>query len=943
MRIRHTMHIRHSMTIRHTMAIREMVRAGVAMAAIGLAAGTAAVGPLAGAAAAAQEWDVQLPADAGSYPTGDLFISNLEALHTAAGPVLEGVSILIREGIIEGIGADLVAPEGVRVIDGTGLTAMPGIVDEHSHTALVAGNEGTAPIVPEVQVLDALTTEDFGIYRALSGGVTTARIMHGSSNPIGGQSAVIKMRWGMDATEQLLLPGAPRFVKFALGENVTRKAAPPGANSRFPMSRAGVEAIYVEAFTAAQAYRAEWDRFRENPAAFPVPPRRDLRLEALVDIMEGRIRIHAHSYRADEILMLIRVAERFGFRIDVFTHVMEGYRVATEMAEHGAAGSTFSDWWQYKLEAYESIPHNAAIMHQHGVLTAINSDIPSLQPFMHREIVKPVKYGGVSELEALQMLTLFPARMMYLDDRVGSLEEGKEGDVVLLDGSPFDSFSRIEKTIVDGIVYYDVDDEQGTRGEPVRAVTDLVAPPATPRTSTPGDGPDSAGGPGPRVGPEPGDGSDSGAGIVSGANGTSVAPGTNGEAPPTSAAAQEAATALVGGTVHTVSGGTIPDGVVLIRDGTIEAVGTRSEVQIPADAARVEVAGRHIYPGMVDPFTTLGLFEFGAVGQATDIGEIGDYNPHIRALAAVNTYYPSLNVARANGITTVQTAQGGGVVRGTGSVIQLNGGDTFEKVAVAAEASLVVDLPSGPEGDDDEEPELDASAMEDLVDLFERAVAYGANPSTSDDPTAPFEANTWGGEAVLLDALQPALRGEVPVFFSVDTAWEIRTLFVFLDTFPTIDAVVLGGREAYRVASGLAARSILVILTGTLQAPADRDVAVTSGYRNAGLLHQAGVTVSFSTASDADVRNLPYHAALSVGFGLPEDAALRGVTLGPAEALGLGDLMGSIAPGKRADLLVTDGSPLQSLTRIERMWVGGLEVDPRANKHNRLWEAFRGR
>lgn len=910
------------MRIWHTMTIRRTARAGLAIAAIGLFSATRAT---------AQEWDVQLPADRGSYPTGDLFVRGLEAVHTAAGPVLEGVSILIRDGIIEGIGADLTAPEGVRVIDGTGLTAMPGIVDEHSHTALVAGNEGTAPIVPEVRVLDALTTEDFGIYRALSGGVTTARIMHGSSNPIGGQSAVVKMRWGMDATEQLLIPGAPRFVKFALGENVTRKGAPTNANSRFPLSRAGVEAIYVEAFTAAQAYLAEWNRFRENPGAFPVPPRRDLRLEALVDIMEGRIRIHAHSYRADEILMLIRVAERFGFRIDVFTHVMEGYRVATEMAAHGAAGSTFSDWWQYKLEAFESIPHNAAIMHQHGVLTAINSDIPSLQPFMHREIVKPVKYGGVSELEALQMLTLFPARMMYLDDRVGSLEEGKEGDVVLLDGSPFDSFSRVEKTIVDGIVYYDVDDEEGTRGEPVRAVTDIVAAPATPRTSTPGDGPDA------------GDGSDSGAGAAPAANGVNGTPGANGGTRPRPPAAQEAATALVGGTVHTVSGGTIPDGVVLIRGGTIEAVGTRSEVRIPADAARVEVAGRHVYPGMIDPFTTLGLLEFGAVGQATDIAEIGDYNPHIRALAAVNTYYPSLNVARANGITTVQTAQGGGVVRGTGSVIQLNDGDTFEKVAVAPAASLIVDLPSGPEGDDDEEPELDASAMEDLVDLFERAVAYGANPSTSDDPTAPFEANTWGGEAVLLEALQPALRGEMPTFFSVDTAWEIRTLFVFLDAFPAIDAVVLGGREAYRVASGLAARDIPVILTGTLQAPGDRDVAVTSGYRNAGLLHQAGVAVSFSTASDADVRNLPYHAALSAGFGLPEDAALRGVTLGPAEALGLGDLMGSIGPGKRADLLVTDGSPLQSLTRIERMWVGGLEVDPRANKHDRLWEAFRGR
>ena len=525
------------------MSIRQLVCAGLAIAAIGLLGATPA---------AAQEWDVQLPADQGSYPTGDLFVRGLEAVHTAAGPVLEGVSILIRDGIIEEIGAGLTAPDGVRVIDGTGLTAMPGIVDEHSHTALLAGNEGTAPIVPEVRVLDALTTEDFGIYRALSGGVTTARIMHGSSNPIGGQSAVVKMRWGMDATEQLLVPRAPKFVKFALGENVTRKGAPTNANSRFPLSRAGVEAIYVEAFTAAQAYRAEWDSFRENPGAFPVAPRRDLRLEALVDIMEGRIRIHAHSYRADEILMLIRLAERFGFRIDVFTHVMEGYRVATEMAEHGAGGSTFSDWWQYKREAFDAIPHNAAIMHQHGVLTSINSDIPSLQPFMHREIVKPVKYGGVSELEALQMLTLNPARMMYLDDRVGSLEEGKEADVVdvvLLDGSPFDSYSRVEKTIVDGVVYYDAEDEEGTRGEPVRAVTDVVAPPATPRTSTPDDGPEPSDGPGPEAGVSPGPN------------------GASGEAAPRPATTQEAATALVGGAVHTVSGGTIPDGVVLIRAG----------------------------------------------------------------------------------------------------------------------------------------------------------------------------------------------------------------------------------------------------------------------------------------------------------------------------------------------------------------------------------------
>src|SRR5690606_33673808 len=263
-------------------------------------------------------------------------------------------------------------------IDGRGYTAMPGIVDEHSHIAMGGGtNEGTAPVVPEVRVIETLDPSDFAIYQALSGGVTTAQILHGSANPIGGQGATIKTRWGLTDAFQLLIGDAPRTVKFALGENVTQKNRSTPTD-RFPASRAGVEAVYDQAFTAAQEYRDAWAAYRRNPRGQQAP-RRDLRLEALVDIMEGRIRVHAHSYRSDEILMLMRVAERYGFRIDAFTHVLEGYRVADELARHGAAASTFSDWWMYKLEAFEATPWNAAIMHDRGVLTSLNSDIPWLQ------------------------------------------------------------------------------------------------------------------------------------------------------------------------------------------------------------------------------------------------------------------------------------------------------------------------------------------------------------------------------------------------------------------------------------------------------------------------------------------------------------------------------------------------------------------------------------
>ncbi len=903
------------------------------------------------APAGAQErpnYDVQLPEGRGSYPTGDLFIANLDTVWTAAGAPIAGASILIRDGIIRAIGMDLRAPNNMLVIDGTGLQAMPGIVDEHSHVAMAATNEGSAPVVPEVRVLDALDAESFGIYQALSGGVTTARVMHGSSNPIGGQSAVIKMRWGMDRAEQLLIPGAPRFVKFALGENVTRKGARQNALSRFPRSRPGVEATYVEAFTAARAYRAAWAEYEQNRNAFRVPPRRDFRLEALVDIMEGRIRIHAHSYRSDEIIMLMRVAERFGFRIDVFTHVLEGYRVAREMAEHGAAGSTFSDWWQYKREAFDAIPYNAAIMQRRGVLVALNSDIPSLQPFMYLEIQKPIKYGGVSQLDALRMLTLNPARMMYIDGKVGSLEEGKEGDVVLLTASPFNSYARVEKTIVDGIVYYDASDESDTRDEPFNAFPERSA--ATPTAASTA---------GPRA---------------------SLA---DRDVPP--ASEQEEVVALVGGTVHPVSGPRIDVGTVILVGGRIQAVGSVADVSVPDGATRIDVGGKHVYPGMIDPLTTIGLFEFGQVGQATDQSEIGVYNPNIRTIVGVMPYYPSLNVARANGITTVLTAQTSGMVSGTAAVIGFNDGDTWEQVAVKREAAIVVDFPAPREGggdaenwrdlldaadlhggaahttsafvlaaetearwrgqdeDEDEEaqPELKGRRMEGLVEFFRRARVFTANPSVSDDPTAPFESNLWGGERVLLEAMGPAMRGEMPVFFKAESEWQIRTLFVFADSFPEIRPVVVGGTEAWKVADELATRRIPVIVTSAYSPTRNRDESVNANFRNASVLEAAGVTFAFGTGSDANVRNLPYHAAHSIAFGLTPDGGLRAVTLSPAEILGID--AGRLEPGARADIIVTDGDPLQILTTVEMMWVGGRQVDPRDNKHQRLYEQFRDR
>lgn len=875
---------------------------------------------------------VQIEPGTVPVPRGTLFIENLDAVWTANGQVLENVSIVISDGIIREIGPNAKAPRGAQIIDGRGLTAIPGLVDEHSHIALDRGtNEGSAPIVPEVRVIDALNPDHYGIWQALSGGVTTALILHGSANPIGAQGAIIKTRWGMDDSRKLLVEGAPRTVKFALGENVTQKnwEANP---LRYPASRAGVEAIYVQAFTAAQEYRDAWAAYRKNPKAFKVPPRKDERLEALVDILEGRIRVHAHSYRSDEILMLLRIAERFGFEIDVFTHVLEGYKVADELREHGAGASTFSDWWQYKLEAYDAIPYNATILHRKGVLTSLNSDLPWLQASMVYEFNKPVKYGGVSKEEALRMLTLYPARQLRIDDKVGSLEVGKHGDVVLLSGDPFDVYSRVEKTIIEGIVYYDRSAEAERRGEPVRALPHYPRPVVAKSSPPP----------------------------------TTSEPRTY-----RYTADPDQVVALVGATVHPVSGPAIENGVVVVRGGRIESVGAAGHVAIPPGAKTIDLRGKHVYPGMINPITTLGMEEINAVRASVDTYEAGDFNPHVRALAAVHPHSVAIPVVRANGITAVMSSLNTGVIQGMGSVIQLTG-DTPERMEIEGRAALVVELPvQRPRrsfgGHEDEEhddlghwhggasgfaplpPEtpngagtLEGPKMKELIALFERATLYAKHASSSDDPTARFEAQARGGSDILLEAMVPAVTGKIPVFFRVRSEREIRSLFLFLDKFPDVRAVVVGGDQAYRVADELARRRIPVILENVLPPTSDRADPVSARWANAGILHAAGVLVSFTVDGVEHARNLPYHAAKAAAFGLPKDEALRAVTLNAAEILGLGNEMGSIEPGKRADLIVTDGDPLQIVTQVERMFIGGMEVSLES-KHTELWKQFRDR
>jgi imidazolonepropionase-like amidohydrolase len=383
----------------------------------------------------------------------DVAITNATVL-TIANGTIENATVVVRNGKITAVGADVEVPQGVRVIDGTGRYVMPGIIDAHSHMAIEGGiNEGSESVTPEVIV--PVRDDDQTIYRALAGGVTSALLLHGSANTIGGQGAVIKMRWGQPA-DSLYFEGAHRIVKFALGENVTRaSSSAPDSLRRFPKSRMGVEQTLRWWFTQAQEYDEEWQAYRERNDRNAVAPRRDLRLEALADILRGEIKVHAHSYRGDEILMLMRVAEDFGFRINTFQHVLEGYKVADEMAEHGAMASTFADNWGYKVEAQDAIPYNMAIMTDRGVVVSVNSDSGERVRRLYQEAAIGMKYGGMSENEALKMITLNPAMQLGVDDMVGTVEVGKQGDLAIFSAHPFAPEAHVEMTLVDGRVYFD--------------------------------------------------------------------------------------------------------------------------------------------------------------------------------------------------------------------------------------------------------------------------------------------------------------------------------------------------------------------------------------------------------------------------------------------------------------------------------------------------------
>ncbi len=424
--------------------------------------------------------DAKLAAGAGSAVAasapGEVLIKNATILTASHGTINNG-SILIRNGKIVEVGPNVKARDAnARIIDATGKYVTPGIIDCHSHTGVDGNvNEGSLSVTSMVRIGDVIDPYSPAIYRELAGGTTTSNVLHGSANAIGGQNAVVKWKLGKPV-EEWPIADAPPGIKFALGENPKRSNfSVPGAR-RYPATRMGVEETIREAFTRAKDYKREWREYEAKKATDKnaIPPRRDLALDALVEVLDGKRMVHSHCYRDDEILMLLNLSDELGFHVQTLQHVLEGYKVANEMAAHKSGGSTFSDWWGYKLEAYDAIPYNAALMASRGVVVSMNSDSDELARRLYLEAAKAMKYGGVSEEEALRMVTLNSAIQLGIEKRVGSIDVGKDADLVIFSQHPFSVYTVPEMTIIEGEVYFDRNEDLKRRDELKREKEELI-------------------------------------------------------------------------------------------------------------------------------------------------------------------------------------------------------------------------------------------------------------------------------------------------------------------------------------------------------------------------------------------------------------------------------------------------------------------------------------
>ena len=822
---------------------------------------------------------------------GNLLVRNGRILTVTRG-VIEGGDVLILKGKIAAVGKSLVAPGGTKTIDARGRFVTPGLVDAHSHRGADSINEGATSISAEVRMTDVLNPDDKGVYDALASGITTELLLHGSANPIGGQSVVTKNKY-RHTPEETIFPGAPRFVKFALGENPKR----PGGQQRdprFPASRMGVEAVYRRAFADARDYAANLKAWGERPTATRGPrPRRDLRLEALADILSGAIRVQCHSYRQDEMLMMVRLSQEFGFNLTL-QHALEAYKIAPELAKARVPVSIFGDGYAYKLEVVDSMPMAAAILDKAGVLVSINTDTSGGVAPLAQDAGKALRYG-LSPERALRMITINPAIELGIDGKVGSIEVGKDGDLAIWDGHPLSAYSKCAETFIEGEPFFERRDAFGLDASSVAA--DSVA-------TSPYD-PDAT------IMPKLSD-----------------------------------RYVIANATIHPVSAPPFV-GSVVIANGVIASTvpNNGGSVGQVVNAVRIEGKGLDVYPGFVDAGSQLGLVEIGQVPSATDARENGTFNPDLRFTTAINPESVQWAKVRYNGVTSAMVFGTSGLVMGQSGVVSTLD-SSVEGMRLSAMSGLDVSVPEGlsadaragltPEARRRRQAGTDAR-RKDLRNYFDRAVRYVAAKAAGEpEPTD-----------VRLEAMRPYLAGQKPVILHAEGEDALRWSLGFARDLK-LRGVLFGASESWRVLPAIKASGLPVIVsppvgenpaTDETRSPFDPyDTPMALG----ALLSRAGIPFAFASGDWDTAMNLPFRAGRACAFGLSKEAAMRAMTLDAAKILGVEDRIGSIERGKRADLVVVAGDPMELSSRLRYLFVGGRPV-PLESKYTALYRKYAAR
>ncbi len=825
-------------------------------------------------------------------------------IHTASGPTIDKGVLVVEGGKIKAVGAEgsVDVPAGAEVIDLAGATIIPGLVDTHSHIGIYSrpsvpahedGNEGSGAVQPALRALDAINPDDPGIRMAVAGGITTANIMPGSGNAIGGQTLYVKLRGG--TVEAMRIQGTVLGgLKMANGENpkrfnFDRKKQPPA-------TRMKLAALQREQFLKAQDYKRQWDTYRKAKAdgKTPTQPDTDLALEPLVEVLERKRTVHFHSHRADDLMTALRLAEEFGFEL-VLQHGTEGYRIADELARRKVPVSlTLVDSPGGKAETAGLIEENAALLDKAGVKVAINTDdFITESRFLLRTGAIAVR-GGMSEAAALRALTLNPAEMLHLEGRVGTLQAGKDADFVVLSGAPFSVYTRVLRTYIDGKLVFD-----RARGAEATYQTGgfaLPSPERLPKPSAP-------------TKPQP----------------PVAAPGPDARYGPFKDAPSRFL--VRAGRIHTGTGETIVDGVVLVENGRVSAVGPRGKVNVPPGTPALSAAV--VTPGLIDAHSVVPASGAFNIPADQDQDETTDANgADLRILDSFNPNEPLLEFLRQTGVTVVHAMPGrANVIAGQTGVFR-TAGVTAEKMLIGrAPAGLLVNL--------GEVPKAAAAGKAPTTRMATASLVRNAFAQAQTDArkrAAAKEGDKMPPRNLKLEALQLALDGKIPVIFAAHRADDVTTALRLAEEFGLKARLDLA-TEGYLIAERIAAAKVPVVVHPTMQRVGSSMETQHSHLGNAAALAGRGVPLAIGTGYEAYVpktRVLRHEAAMAAVNGLGFDGALGAVTLGAAKVLGIDKEYGSLEKGKIADLVLFDGDPFEHSTHVTHTLSGGRVVFDRA-------------